>query len=115
MIEKGSFSIDNVNILVEWRFCQEIWCGIAHYDHFHLLKNPAIGYQVSQNRLVLTFVFDAKPANHDIGIICRLIEEEFHLHKHNIKRTEWSEKFAVDIKKEQVRLFFYNYHGEIFR
>ena len=114
MIEKGAFSIDNVNILVEGRFCQEIRYRIAHYDHFHSLKHPAVGYQVSHNCLVLTFVFDAKPANHDTGIICRLIEEEFHLCKHNLKRIRWSEKFAVDIKMEEVRLLFYNYYREIF-
>ena len=115
MIKKGAFSIDNVNILVEQRFCQEIRYRIAHYGHFHSLKHPTVGYQVSHNRLVLTFVFDAKPANHDIGITCRLIEEEFHLRKHNRKRIGWSEKFAVDIKMEQVRLLFYNYYKEIFR
>ena len=44
--------------------------------------------------LFLTFVFDAKPANRDIS---RLIEEEFYLQNHNIKRIGCSEKFAVKI------------------
>ena len=95
MIKNGSFFIDSVNILVERRFCQEIQYRIAHCDHFHLLKNPTVG---SRNRLILTFVFDVKPANDDIGIIIfRLIEEEFHLQKYNMKRIGCSEKFAVKI------------------
>ena len=58
MIKKGSFSIDNVNVLVERRFCQKIQYRIAHCDHFHLLKNPTVGFR---NRLILTFAFDVKP------------------------------------------------------
>ena len=37
MIKKGAFYIDNVNILAEQRFCQEIQHRIAQYDHFDLL------------------------------------------------------------------------------
>ena len=54
----------------------------------------------------MTFVFDAKLANHYIGIICCLIEEEFHLQKYNMKRIGKYEKFAIDIKKEEVHLLF---------
>lgn len=37
LIKKGAFYIDNVNILAEQRFCQEIQHRIAQYDHFDLL------------------------------------------------------------------------------
>ena len=57
---------------------------------------------MSDNRLVLIFVFNTKPSYHDIEIFCLLVEEEFHLCKHNMKTIQWSEKFAVDIKKEEV-------------
>ena len=79
---------------------------MAHYDHFHSLKILTVGYQVSHNRLVLTFVFDETPANHGIGIICRLIEEEFHLRKHNMKTIVWSKNLCCRHKKGRGLLTF---------
>ena len=63
----------------------------------------------------MTFDFGAKPSYHNIGIICCLVEEEFHLGKHNMKTIGWSEIFAVEIKKEEVHLLFANYYRKIFR
>ena len=59
----------------------------------------------------MTFVFDAKPANRDIS---RLIEEEFYLQNHNIKRIGCSEKFAVKILMENINVFCYaeKFHEE---
>ena len=55
MINKGAFSIGNVNISVEQRFCQEIQYRIAHYDHFYSPSNPTVKYQISNNCFVLSF------------------------------------------------------------
>ena len=77
--------------MVERRFYREIQYRIAHYDHFRLLKNTIVEYQISNNRFVLSFVFGEKPSYHDTGIISRLVEEEFHLRKHNMKTVDWSE------------------------
>ena len=52
----------------------------------------------------MTFDFGAKPSYHDIEIICRLVEEEFHLLKQSLKTIGWSEKSAVDIKNENLDL-----------
>ena len=102
MIKKGAFSTDNVNISFERRFCQEIQYRTVHYDHFHSLKNLTVEYQIFNNRFLLTFGFGDRPSYHDIGIICRLVEEEIHLLKHHMKTIGWSEKFAVDMKKESL-------------
>ena len=81
MVKKGTFSIGNVNISVEQKFCQEFQHRIAYYDHFHSPKNPTVEYQITNDRFVLTFDFGTKPSYYGIGIICRLVEEEVHLRK----------------------------------
>ena len=113
MIKIRAFYIDKISISTERRFCQEIRYRIGHYDHFHLPKNPSVEYQISGNRLVLIFNFEAKASNHDIGIICRLVEEKFDLRKCYLKTKCWSENFAVDVNKKEVRLLFNNYYKEI--
>ena len=113
MIKKGTFTIYNVNISFEQKFCQEIQYRIAHYDHYHSPKNPTVEYQISNNRFVLTFDFGAKPSHHGIGIICRLVEEEFHLFKSYMKTKDWSENFAINVKEEEICLLFSNYYKEI--
>ena len=113
MIKKGTFSIGNVNISVEQKCCQEFQYRIAHYDHFHSPKNPTVEYQITNDRFVLTFDFGAKPSYHNIGIICRLVEEEFYLRKSYMETKGRSENFAVNVKKEEVRLLFSNYYKEI--
>ena len=68
---------------------------ITHYDNL-------VEYQISNNCFVLTFDFGAKPSYHDIGIVCGLGEEEFHLRKSYMKTKGWSENFAVKVKREEV-------------
>ena len=113
MIKIRAFSIEKISISAERRFCQEIRYRIGHYDHFHLPKNPSVEYQISGNRLVLIFNYETKASNHDIGIICRLVEEEFDLRKGYLKIKGWSENFAVNVNKKEVRLLFNNYYKEI--
>ena len=86
---------------------------ITHYDNFHSPKNPTAEYQISNNCFVLTFDFGTKPSYHDIGIVCGLGEEEFHLRKSYMKTKGWSENFAVNIKREEVHLLFSNYYKGI--
>ena len=113
MIKIRAFYIDKISISTERRFCQEIRYRIGHYDHFHLPKNPSVEYQISGNHLVLIFNYETKASNHDIGIICRLVEEKFDLSKCYLKTKCWSENFAVDVNKKEVRLLFNNYYKEI--
>ena len=68
---------------------------ITHYDNL-------VEYQISNNCFVLTFDFGTKPSYHDIGIVCGLGEEEFHLRKSYMKTKGWSENFAVKVKREEV-------------
>lgn len=77
-------------------------------------KDPTTQYQIFNDRFVLTLDFGAKPSYHDIGKICCLIEEEFHLQKHNLK-TIWSDTFVIDTKKEKVDLVFVNCYREMIR
>ena len=79
---------------------------ITHYDNL-------VEYQISNNCFVLTFDFGTKPSYHDIGIVCGLGEEEFHLRKSYMKTKGWSENFAVNIKREEVHLLFSNYYKGI--
>ena len=113
MIKIGAFDIDNISLSAERRFCQEIWYRIGLYDHFHSPKNPSVEYQMSGNHLVLIFNFGKKASNYDIGIICCLVEEEFHFRKSYMKTKGWSENFAVNVKKEEVCFLFSNYYKEI--
>ena len=71
--------------------------------------NPSIEYRISGNRLVLIFNFETKASDHDIGIIYRLVEEEFDLCKGHRKTKDWPENFVVNVKKEEVCLLFSNY------
>ena len=109
----GTFDIDKISVSVERRFCQEILYTIGHFNHFHSPKNPSVEYQISGNRLVLIFSFETKASNCDNGIICRLVEEGFHLRKSYMKTKGWSENFAVNVKKEEVCYLFSNYCKEI--
>ena len=59
------------------------------------------------------FNFEKKASNYDIGIICRLVEEEFYFRKSYMKTKGWSENFAVNVKKEEVCFLFSNYYKEI--
>ena len=67
---------------------------------------------MSNSRLILLFVFGAKPSHHDANVICRLTAEEFRLRKQNMKTLSWSKDFIVDIKKEELDLVFANYNRE---
>lgn len=109
----GTFDIVKISVSVERRFCQEIPYTIGHFNHFHSPKNPSVEYQISGNRLVLIFSFETKASNRDNGIICRLVEEGFHLRKSYMKTKGWSENFAVNVKKEEVCFLFSNYYKEI--
>ena len=108
MIKHKTFYVDNVNLSVRRWFCQKIQYKIGHYDHFHSSKNARVEYQMSNNRLVLSFVLDIKPSCHDVNVNCRLMEEKFHLCKHRIKIVGWSKDFAVDVKRNKVDLLFAN-------
>ena len=68
MIKQQTLYVDNVNLLIEQSFCQQIQNRLGHYDHFHLPKNPTVEYHMSNNRLIVSFVFDIKPSCHDINV-----------------------------------------------
>ena len=99
MIKIGACDIDKISILAEPRFCQ-----------FDSSKNPSFEYHIAGNLPVLIFNIETKGSNHDIGIICRLVEEEFHLHKSYMKANGWSEYFAVNVKMKEVHSHFSNYY-----
>ena len=110
MIKIGACDIDKISILAEPRFCQETPYRIGHYGHFDLSKNPSFEYHIAGNLPVLIFNFETKGSNHDIGIICRLVEKEFYLHKSYMKANGWSEYFDVNVKKKEVHSHFSNYY-----
>ena len=74
----------SVKLATERRFCLCLRNRISVYGYFHCQKNSKVEYQISNVWLILSVMFEVTQSKHVIDIVCRLIEEEFHLRKHNL-------------------------------
>ena len=69
MFKQVFYENENVNLTTERRFCQWLQGKIGKYSHFHCLKNPGVEHQILNVRLILPFLFGAKPSEHDTNVV----------------------------------------------